>query len=139
MPQPDPLTAPLTRTAAAFSSPPKRHGGVRRLINACRYSIVGLQAAWRHEAAFRQELIAGVPLIVFALWRAPDRWQALLLVGSIVFVWLVELLNSAVEWLADAVSLQSHPLLGRAKDMASAAVMLSLLLAAATWTVVFWP
>ncbi len=139
MTQLDPLTSPPTRTAAVFSSPPKSRGGMRRVLNACRYSLAGLRAAWRHEAAFRQELVAGVPLIVFALWWAPDRWQALLLVGSIVLVWLVELLNSAVEWLADAVSSQPHPLLGRAKDMASAAVMLSLLLAVATWAVVFWP
>lgn len=81
----------------------------------------------------------GAPLIVFALWQAPTRWQALLLVGAVVFVWLVELLNSAVEALADAVSPHPHVLLGRAKDLASAAVLLSLVLAAAAWATVFWP
>ena len=83
--------------------------------------------------------MVGIPLVAFAMWRAPDRWQSFMLVASILLVWLVELLNSALECLADAGSLQPNPLLWQAKDMASAAVMLSLLLAAATWAVVFWP
>ena len=132
-------TAPIAPTSVAPESPLKGRGGARRLVNALRYSLAGWRAAWRHEAAFRQEVLVGVPLIVLALWRAPNRWQALLLVGSVVFVWLVELLNSAVEALADAVSPHPHALLGRAKDQASAAVMLSLLLSAAAWAVVFWP
>lgn len=131
-------TAPIAPSAAP-ESPFKGRGGAVRLINALRYSLAGWRAAWRHEAAFRQEVLVGLPLIVFALWRAPSRWQALLLVGVIVFVWLIELLNSAVEALADAVSPSPHALLGRAKDQASAAVMLSLLLAAAAWVAVFWP
>lgn len=81
----------------------------------------------------------GVPLIVFAALAAPGRWQALALIGSILLAWVVELLNSAIEAIADAVSLQRHPLLGRAKDLGSAAVMVSLLFAAATWLVVWWP
>lgn len=131
-------TAPITPSAAP-ESPFKGRSGAMRLVNALRYSLAGWRAAWRHEAAFRQEVLVGVPLIVFALWQAPNRWQALLLVGAIVLVWLVELLNSAVEGLADAVSPHPHVLLGRAKDQASAAVMLSLFLATAAWTVVFWP
>ncbi len=113
--------------------------GLVRLVAAFRYSIAGWRAAWRHEAAFRQEVVLGIPLIAFAIWRAPGRWQLGALVGSIVLVWLAELLNSAVEALADAVSAHTHPLLGRAKDQASAAVLLSLLLAAAVWALVFWP
>lgn len=98
-----------------------------------------MRAAVRYEAAFRQELALGVPALVLAWWLAPDRWQALALTASIVLVLMVELLNSAIEALADAVSVDRHPLLGRAKDLGSAAVMLSLLLAAGTWVVVFWP
>lgn len=131
-------TAPIAPSAAP-ESPLKGGSGALRLVNALRYSLAGWRAAWRHEAAFRQEVLVGVPLIVFALWRAPSRWQALLLVGAVVFVWLVELLNSAVEALADAVSPNPHALLGRAKDQASAAVLLSLLLAAGVWAAVFWP
>ena len=117
----------------------KSRGGLRRIANAARYSWAGLRAAVRHEAAFRQELALGLPMIVVALFAAPSRWAALAMIASVLFVWIVELLNSAVEALADALSVEHHPLLGRAKDLGSAAVMLSLMLAVATWTVALWP
>jgi diacylglycerol kinase (ATP) len=117
----------------------KSRGGLRRVLNAMTYSLSGLRAAVRHEAAFRQELAVGVPLLLAVPWLAPGRWQALLMAGSIVAVWIVELLNSAVEALADTVSLDRHPMLGRAKDLGSAAVMLSLFFAGVVWTVVLWP
>ncbi|WP_119156117.1 diacylglycerol kinase [Caldimonas tepidiphila] len=117
----------------------KSRGGASRLGRALRYSLAGLRAAWRHEAAFRQEVCVGIPLVIFALWAAPGRWQTLALVASVVFVWVVELLNSALEAVADAVSPHPHPLIGRAKDLGSAAVMTSLLLAIAVWATVFWP
>ena len=117
----------------------KSRGGLRRIFNAARYSWAGLQAAVRHEAAFRQELAIGLPMIAVALFVAPGRWAALAMVASVLLVWIVELLNSAVEALADALSLEHHPLLGRAKDLGSAAVMLSLGLAVATWAVALWP
>lgn len=120
------------------SSDHKSRGGWRRLPAAARYSAAGLRAAVRHEAAFRQELLVGVPAIGLALWLAPGRWAALAMIGSVLLVWLVELLNSAVEALADALSTEHHPLLGRAKDLGSAAVFISLVLAAATWTVALW-
>ena len=93
----------------------------------------------RHESAFRQELALGVPMIALGWWLAPGRWQALALTASIVLVWIIELLNSAVEALADSISVEHHPLIGRAKDLGSAAVMGSLVLAGLTWLVVFWP
>lgn len=99
----------------------------------------GLVAAWRHEASFRQEVIVGILLVPLAAWLAPTAVQAMVLIGAIIFVWVVELVNSAIEALADAVSLELHPLIGRAKDIGSAAVMLSLLLAAGVWLVVLWP
>lgn len=117
----------------------KSRGGLMRVLRAAGYSLAGLRAAWRHEAAFRQEVVIGVPLAVLGVVFAPGRWQALALVGSIVLVWIVELLNSAIEAIADAVTVQRHPLLGRAKDLGSAAVMASLLLAAGVWITVFWP
>ena len=117
----------------------KSRGGLRRIFNAARYSWAGLQAAVRHEAAFRQELAIGLPMIAVALFVAPGRWAALAMIASVLLVWIVELLNSAVEALADALSLEHHPLLGRAKDLGSAAVMLSLGLAVATWAVALWP
>ena len=121
------------------SSPYKSRPGWRRVIAATAYSWAGLRAAVRHESAFRQELALGVPLIALGWWLAPGRWQALALTASIVLVWIVELLNSAVEALADSISVEHHPLIGRAKDLGSAAVMGSLVLAGLTWLVVFWP
>ncbi len=117
----------------------KSRGGWRRVVNATRFSLAGLRAAWRHEAAFRQELLLGVPLIALAAWIAPGRWQLAAMVASVLLVWIVELLNSGLEALADALSLARHPLLGRAKDYGSAAVMGSLLLAAAVWAIALWP
>jgi diacylglycerol kinase (ATP) len=117
----------------------KSKGGIVRVWRALSYSWAGLRAAVRHEAAFRQELALGLPMVALALWLAPGRWQLLALIGSIVLVWIVELINSGLEALADAISLDRHPLLGRAKDLGSAAVMLSLIFAAATWLVIFWP
>jgi diacylglycerol kinase (ATP) len=126
---------PAEASTEEFKSRP----GLARLPRALGHASAGLRAALRHEAAFRQELCVGMPAIAFALWAAPGRWQALALVGSVVLVWIVELLNSALEALADAVSLQRHPLLGRAKDLGSAAVFVSIALALLTWAVVFWP
>ena len=117
----------------------KSRGGLKRLAAATAYSLRGLKAAWRHEASFRQEVILGLLLVPVAAWLAPTLLQALALMGAIVFVWLVELVNSAIEALADAVSLERHPLIGRAKDIGSAAVLLSLLLAAGVWAGVLWP
>jgi len=117
----------------------KSSGGPARLVGALRYSAAGLRAAFRHEAAFRQELALGLPMVAFALWLHPGRVQTLMLVGSVVLVWVAELLNSAIEALADALSTEKHPLLGRAKDLGSAAVMLCLLFAGFTWAVLLWP
>jgi diacylglycerol kinase (ATP) len=117
----------------------KSRGGLRRLAAATTYSMNGFAAAWRHEASFRQEIVAGLVLAPLAVWLAPSALHALAMIGAIVFVWLVELLNSAIETLADAVSLEHHPMIGRAKDIGSAAVLLSLVLAAGVWLIVLWP
>lgn len=141
----DPRSADKTHSTEVATPAPtpaatlKSTGGVGRIWRACGYSTRGLAAAWRVEAAFRQEVVVGVPLIVVAVVWAPDRWQGLLLVASVLQVWLVELINSAIEALADAVSCEIQPLLGRAKDIGSAAVAISLVLAALAWLAVFWP
>jgi diacylglycerol kinase (ATP) len=126
-------------TDPAAPSAFKSRGGLQRVINATRYSLAGLRAAFRNEAAFRQELALGIPLVLAAPWLAPGRWQLLAMVGSVVLVWVVELLNSAIEALADALSADRHPLLGRAKDLGSAAVMLCLLQVLGVWALVLWP
>ena len=114
-------------------SPFKSKGGLGRLFNALRYSSQGLAAALRHEAAFRQELALAVILAPLAFWLGQTPAQILLLLGTLIFVLVVELLNSALEALADTITLEHHPLIGRAKDLASAAVLLSLIFAGAVW------
>lgn len=117
-------------------SPFKSHGGAARLLNALRYSFHGFGAALKHEAAFRQELLLCAVLIPVAIWAGNTLAEQLLLIGSLFFVLIVELLNSAIETLADAITLERHPLIGRAKDLGSAAVMLSIIVAAIVWIAV---
>ena len=128
-------TPPDESPTSAFKS----RGGLRRIANAMSYSLAGLRAAIRHEAAFRQELALAVPMLLLVPWLAPGRWQAVCMAGSVVLVLVVELLNSAIEALADAITVERHTLLGRAKDLGSAAVMLSLSFAVAVWVMALWP
>lgn len=112
-----------------------RNTGFRHLVNATRYSLKGLRAAFRDEAAFRQELSLCVILLPLAIWlgREPVEW--ILLIGSCLLVLIVELLNSAVENVVDRIGPEHHELSGRAKDIGSAAVMLALCTAGLTWGV----
>jgi len=114
-------------------SPFKGRTGFSRLVFATRNSFSGLRATWRGEAAFRQEVVAGVLLMAFAPWLARTALELIVLVGSVLVVWVVELLNSAIEAVCDAVSLDHQPLLGRAKDMGSAAVLVSLIGVVLAW------
>lgn len=107
-----------------------------RVLAAMRYSWQGLVAACRHEAAFRQELALLVVLIPLAFWVSSSVGELLLLLGVVVLVLIVELLNSAIEAVADAVTLEHHPLIGRAKDLGSAAVFLAISLAVVVWVAV---
>ncbi len=120
-------------TESSERSPFKSHGGLRRIVRAAGYSWAGFKAALRHEAAFRQELALGLPLLLAAPWVGRSVAEALLLAGSVVAVWVAELLNSALEALADEIGLDRRERLGRAKDLGSAAVTLALLMALVTW------
>ncbi|HTQ77284.1 MAG TPA: diacylglycerol kinase [Burkholderiales bacterium] len=117
-------------------SPYKGKTGLRRLINATRYSLSGLAAAARHEDAFRQELILAAVLVPTALFLGHSGLERALMVASVLLVLIVELLNSAVEATVDRVSLEDHSLAKRAKDIGSAAVMLSLVNVAAVWLLI---
>ena len=110
--------------------------GIKRLINACFFSVAGFKATWTHEEAFRQEVILFVVTTPLAIWLGETNIEKLLLIGSMVLVMLVELLNSAVEAVVDRVGLEHHELSGRAKDIGSAAVMMSLVWAAITWALI---
>jgi diacylglycerol kinase (ATP) len=114
----------------------KSKGGLRRILNATRYSFDGLAAALRHEHAFRQELIAVAVLAPLGWVLGAGSTQRALLIGSLIVVLIVELLNAAVEAVVDRVSLERHDLAKRAKDLASAAVMLSIANAAIVWVLV---
>lgn len=133
----------MRRSEMPEPSPYKSTGGLARIAHALRYSLQGLGAAWRHEAAFRQELMLVAILTPIGLWLGSTAMERLLLVGVLALVLIIELINSAIEALADAISTDHHPLLGRAKDIGSAAVLLALLLAGATWicvlTPLYWP
>ncbi|GAA5219244.1 diacylglycerol kinase [Corallincola platygyrae] len=107
--------------------------GFRRIVNATRYSWQGLRAAWIGEEAFRQELILVLVMLPLAVWLGTDAVERGLLIGSVLLVLIVELLNSAVEAVTDRVGMERHELSGKAKDMGSAAVMISLINVAAIW------
>jgi len=113
--------------------------GLVRLCNALGYSRDGLVAAWRNEAAFRQELLLAVVAIPLAIFLGRTGVDRALLIGSIIVILIVEILNSAVEAVVDKASPEKNELAKRAKDMGSAAVLLSLINAAVVWACVLWP
>ena len=110
--------------------------GLRRLIDATRYSLAGLAAALRYEDAFRQELMLAAVMIPLGLWLGKSGVERALLVGSVLLLLIVELLNSAIEATVDRVSLDDHNLAKRAKDIGSAAVMLALVNVGVVWLLV---
>jgi diacylglycerol kinase (ATP) len=110
--------------------------GLRRLMNATRYSIDGLAAAWRLEDAFRQELLFVAVLVPVAILLPVSAVEKVLLIGSLLLVLLVELLNTAIEVAVDRDSVRIDPLGKRAKDYGSAAVMIVLLIAGMTWVTI---
>lgn len=113
--------------------------GLQRIINAWGYSMAGFRACFKHEEALRQETYALIFLIPLALWLGNSGVERALLVASLLLVPLVELLNSAVEAVVDRFGGEQHKLSGRAKDIASAAVFLSITMAAITWFLVLSP
>ena len=114
----------------------KGRRGLRRVLNAARYSLDGTRAAWRHEDAFRQELILAAIMIPTAALLPVTLVEKIVLIGVVVLVLIVELLNTGIEAAIDRDSLEINTLGKRAKDYGSAAVMLSLLLAGGAWTAI---
>ena len=113
--------------------------GLVRIVRAFHYSLQGLGACYRHEAAFRQEVLAALLIVPLGLWLGRDGGERALLVGSWCLVMVVELLNSAVEATVDRFGPDHHELSGRAKDIGSAAVLLTIVLAAVVWLLVLLP
>lgn len=113
--------------------------GLTRLFNALGYSRDGLAAAWKHEAAFREEVLLLLVAVPLALYFGQDGMARALLIGSLLLVLIVEILNSGLEAIVDKASPEKHELAKRAKDMGSAAVLLALINAAVVWACVLWP
>lgn len=111
--------------------------GLKRIINAFKYSLKGFKSAIKYETAFRQELIMLVIAYVIVMLIDFSIYERILLLGSIGVVMIVELLNSAIECVVDRIGAERHELSGRAKDYGSAAVCLSLLLTATLWIYLF--
>jgi diacylglycerol kinase (ATP) len=116
-----------------MKSPYKGQTGLRRLINAFGYSIAGTLAAFKHEDAFRQEVILSAILIPLALYLGQTGIEQALMIASIILVIIVELLNSSLEATVDRISVKRHKLAKRAKDIGSAAVFFSLINATVIW------
>lgn len=113
------------------------HTGIYRIFKASQNSTRGLTQAWQGEAAFRQECVLGVIFALVALLWDINLLAKLLLIASLMIVLIVELLNSAIEAVVDRIGVDYHPLSGQAKDMGSAAVLLSLLQMGLIWGAVF--
>ncbi|WP_298931838.1 diacylglycerol kinase [uncultured Ramlibacter sp.] len=122
----------LTPEAPSPANPQKLRTGLNRVWHATGYSLEGLRAGW-NEPAFRQEALAAVVLLPLAFWLGRSWVETALLAGSVLIVMIVELLNTGIETAIDRIGPEWHDLSKRAKDMGSAAVLLSLLLAAGIW------
>ena len=116
----------------------KSKNGLGRILSAFYNSADGFRAAWRHEHAFRQELMVAVPASIVALVLPVSSFQKLALIAVLGLVLLVELINAAIEAVVDRVSLERHPLSKAAKDLGSAAVALAIAMAGATWSVILY-
>ena len=110
--------------------------GIVRVIDAFGYSMKGLTAAWKYEAAFRQEVVLGLLLIPAAFWLAQTHIELILLLSSVFWVWMAELANSSVEAVVDRTGSEKHELSGRAKDIGSALVFVALVLLGLVWGIV---
>jgi len=123
---------PTLSSADTPVNPQKERTGLNRVWHAFGYSLAGLRAGWG-ETAFRQECIAAFIFVPLSFWLGRNWVEVALLAGSVVLLMVVELLNTAIETAIDRVGPEWHDLSKRAKDMGSAAVLLSLLVCAGIW------
>ena len=119
-----------------MESPYKGKTGLRRVWSALFYSLAGLRAAIRHEDAFRQEALLAAILLPLAFWLDATAVGRALMIGSVLLLLIVELLNSAIEATVDRISLDDHRLAKRAKDIGSAAVLITIVNLILVWLLV---
>lgn len=117
---------------------PEKRKGLGRIARALIHSLNGFKACFRTEEAFRQEVALATFLLPIGLWLGENAMEKSLLAGSVFIVLIVEMLNTAVERAIDRISLEHHPLSGEAKDIGSSAVLLSLILMGAIWTLILF-
>ena len=118
---------------------PVKAKGIVRVFKAFLNSVNGLRAALRHEQAFQQEVVLGVLCIIAIPFLQTSALESAILIVAVVLVWITELLNSGLEWTIDYISEEAHPYAKIAKDMGSAAVMISLIAAVAIWLIILIP
>jgi diacylglycerol kinase (ATP) len=111
----------------------------RNFIASVRYSIEGFGAALKHEPSFREDLLFAILLVPLAIILPINAVSTALMIASLILILIVELLNSAIEWIIDYLRPERHPLAKRIKDMASAAVFLSYINCIVVWTIMLWP
>lgn len=129
------MTDPKVQSAESL----KGKRGFKRLMNAARYSWQGIRAGFQNEAAFREECLLAVILIPVALLLPVSLLEKAILINSVLFLLLTEILNSAIEAVVDRIGMEVHPLAGRAKDMASAAVLFALFMGLVAWGFIALP
>ena len=111
----------------------KKNTGLKRILLATGYSLQGLKSAFKHEAAFRQELLLAIIFTAIACYLDVTQIQRILLIAPLFLVMIIEIINSAIEAVVDRIGTEHHELAGRAKDMASAGVFIALILTAYIW------
>ena len=112
--------------------------GLRRITSAAKYSAQGIRFAWKHESAFRQEIFLSIFMIPAGFWLGGNAVEKSLLIGTCFIVLIVELLNSGIEAIVDRVGSEYHELAGRAKDLGSAAVLITLLMTLTVWGLIIY-
>ncbi len=122
-----------------MSEPPQRsRTGLFHFVDGLRYSLRGLAAAWKHAEAFRQEIVVFIAAVVVAAFVGDSAIERALLIGILFPVLIAELINTAVETVVDRIGVEHHELSGRAKDLASAAVFVSIIAAVTVWALVIF-
>jgi diacylglycerol kinase (ATP) len=127
------------RPVSTPAEPGPKRRSFRNFLASVRYSIEGFFAALQHEPSFREDLIFALLLVPFAIWLPVNAVSTALMIASLILILIVELLNSAIEWVIDYLRPERHPLAKRIKDMASAAVFLSYINCLVVWTILLWP
>ncbi len=129
----------VAAVAPPAETPEPKRRSFHNFFSSVRYSVEGFFAAVKHEPSFREDLIFAIILVPFAIILPVNAVSTALMIASLILILIVELLNSAIEWVIDYLRPEQHPLAKRIKDMASAAVFLSYINCIVVWTILLWP